>query len=126
MNTGRTYFIDLDGTILPCLSWEELEKHNKNTLFTQPLLVGVKEFFNSLNIDDTVVFTTARTSEYRELTERTLKFHDLRYKHLIMNLGVGRRYLINDTVNILYPKSIAINVLRNQGFGDTSVFNPKI
>jgi hypothetical protein len=42
-----------------------------------------------------------------------------------MDLTSGERYLVNDTVNMFYPKSIAINVLRNTGFGDTFIFDPE-
>lgn len=117
--TGKTYFMDIDGTIVENLSWEALEKHNMDSNFIQMLLPGVEHFFISLKEEDIVIFTTARSEKFREMTERTLKFHNINYKLLIMDLTSGERYLINDTPNMLYHKSIAINVLRNQGFGDT-------
>ena len=42
-----------------------------------------------------------------------------------MNLPVGKRYLINDTSNMLYQKAIAINLLRDKGFGNVYNFDPK-
>jgi uncharacterized HAD superfamily protein len=123
--TGKTYFMDIDGTIVENLSWEDLEKYNDDPYFIQMLLPGVEHFFIRLQKEDIVIFTTARSEKFREMTERTLKFHNIKYKLLIMDLTSGERYLVNDTPNMLYHKSIAINVLRNQGFGDTFIFDPE-
>ena len=121
----KTFFIDIDGTIAPNLTIEDLDKYNEVPDYVQELLPGVKQFFDSLHRTDIVIFTTARESKYRELTERTLKHHKIRYHQLIMNLPAGQRFLINDTVNMFYQKAIAINVLRNHGFGDTKIFDPE-
>lgn len=131
---GTTYLIDLDGTIVPHLSIEALEKHVLDAEFIQELLPGVACFFKKAgkicnshpdpaqcplkNQFSQVIFTTARTDKYREMTERTLRFHGITYHHLIMNLPDGPRVLINDSTNVFDQKAIAINVLRNVGFGD--------
>lgn len=122
--TGKSYFIDIDGTIVENLSWELLESFNDKQ-YVQMLLPGVEHFFKTRKEDDIIIFTTARSEKFREMTERTLNYHQIKYKLLIMDLTSGERYLINDTVNMLYPKSISINVLRNVGFGDTSIFDPE-
>jgi bisphosphoglycerate-independent phosphoglycerate mutase (AlkP superfamily) len=123
----RTFFIDIDGTIVKHLSDEELDlilKEKTKDEFREELLPGVSHFFKSLNKDDTVIFTTARMEEHRQITEEMLKHNGIHYSQLIMGLSCGPRYLINDTVNCLYQKSIAINVLRDTGFGDISIFDP--
>lgn len=122
---GKTYFMDIDGTIVENLSWDALEKHYSDSDFIQMLLPGVQHFFKTRKEEDIIIFTTARSEKFREMTERTLKFYDIKYKVLIMDLTSGERYLFNDTVNMFYPKSIAINVLRNVGFGDTFIFDPE-
>jgi uncharacterized HAD superfamily protein len=121
----KTFFIDIDGTIVHNLSWEELELHSKIPDFVQELLPGVKEFFTNLNEKDIIIFTTGRGSEYRDMTERTLHHNNIKFHCLMMDLPIGQRFLINDTVNIFFKKSIAINVLRNVGFGDTFIFDPE-
>lgn len=121
----KTYFIDIDGTIVPNLTLEDLEKYSQVPNFIQDLLPGVKDFFNHLHKYDVVIFTTARGSEFKELTERTLRFHKIKYNQLIMDLPAGQRFLINDTVNMFYQKAIAVNVLRNHGMGDITVFDPE-
>jgi uncharacterized HAD superfamily protein len=122
---GKTYFFDIDGTIVNNLSWNDLEFYVKDKNYIQELLPNVKHFFYSLKESDIIIFTTARSSEYREMTERTLFYHNIKYKELIMDLPSGERYLINDTVNMFYKKAIAINVLRDIGFGETFIFDPE-
>jgi hypothetical protein len=122
---GKTYFFDIDVTIVNNLSWNDLEFYVKDKNYIQELLPNVKHFFYSLKESDIIIFTTARSSEYREMTERTLFYHNIKYKELIMDLPSGERYLINDTVNMFYKKAIAINVLRDIGFGETFIFDPE-
>lgn len=121
----KTFFIDIDGTIVPYLNGE-LDKIAEIDGYVQELLPGVKEFFNSLKDNDVVIFTTGRRERHRKLTERTLKYNNIKYKHLLMELPSGQRYLVNDTTNMLYQKAIAINLLRDKGFGDVHNYDPKV
>lgn len=122
---GRTFFIDIDGTIVKNLTNEELDIKKKKGEFKEGLLPGVLHFFKCLNDDDIVIFTTARTESHRVMTEEMLEFNGIKYNKLIMELSCGERYLINDTVNCFYKKAIAINVLRDTGFGDTFIYDPE-
>ena len=122
----KTYFIDIDGTIVPNLTIEDLDEYIQIPNYIQDLLPGVKNFFNSLHRNDVVIFTTARENKYKELTERTLNHHRIKYLQLIMDLPSGQRFLINDTMNVFYQKAVAINVLRNHGMGDVSIFDPEV
>lgn len=127
INDNNCYFIDIDGTIVEMLTWEILESNSKIDNYIQELLPGVKEFFeNAEKFNHTVIFTTARSECYRKMTIRTLKYHNIKYKSFIMDLPIGKRYIINDTPNILFQKAVGINVLRNTGFGQTNVFDPNI
>jgi hypothetical protein len=120
----KTFFIDIDGTIVKHLSEKELDDLvNLPNAPVQELLPGVKDFFNSLKEDDTVIFVTARRNTHRELTERMLKAHNIKYVGLIMELSCGERYLINDSPNVFHNKAIGINVLRNHGFGDINILD---
>ena len=121
----KTFFIDIDGTIVPYPEKGQLDKICEIDGYVEELLPSAKEFFNSLKDNDVVIFTTGRREKHRKLTERTLKYHNIKYKHLIMDLPWGERYLINDTPNMLYQKAIAINLLRDKGFGDIYNYDPK-
>ena len=124
-NYPKTFFIDIDGTIIAHPEEGKLDKISEIDGYVEELLPSAKEFFESLKENDIVIFTTGRREKHRKLTERTLKYHNIKYKHLIMDLPWGQRYLINDTTNMLYQKAIAINLLRDKGFGDIYNYDPK-
>lgn len=107
-----TIFIDIDGTIL---------KHNK-TLFdialSEPeLLDGVKEAFNEWDSKGyKIILTTGRKESLRKKTESDLAKLGIFYDQLIMGLGGGTRYLINDfKENSSFATCHAITVDRNKG-----------
>ena len=120
---NSTFFFDIDGTIVKNLSQKELEHNIFIPNYTQKLLPDVKHFFNTLDSSNIVIFTTARQKKFREMTERTLKKHNINYKHLIMDLPCGTRYVVNDTVNCFYKKAVGINLVRDQGFGSTFIYD---
>ena len=121
----RTYIFDIDGTIVKNLTENDLELAMLDDTYIQELLPGVAHFFISLQETDKVIFITARLTKYREMTERMLKYNNLEYSHLIMDLPMGVRYLINDTLNPFYKKAIGINIIRDSGFGDSFIFDPE-
>lgn len=121
--SARTYFIDVDGTIVKHISNDEIDKmmvqqelFHFNELFEETLLPGVHELWNQFNDDDKIIITTARREAHRKLTEKIFKDNKLRFDLMLMDLPSGPRVLINDTPNTLYKKAIAINVKRDDGF----------
>lgn len=119
-NNGKTYFIDIDGTLVHNKQEEDLmellRRDDGNLESIEELLPNVKHFWNNFNNDDIIIITTARSEKYRRLTEKMFSKYNLRYDKLIMDLRTGPRVLINDTVDLTYQKAIAINVKRDQGF----------
>lgn len=83
----KTWLIDLDGTIV---------QHNGYKNMEDVLLDGVKEFFEKISTDDCIIFLTARKSTYKNITIEFLKKNNLRYNHIIFDLPVGERILLND------------------------------
>jgi len=124
-NYPKTFFIDIDGTIVQYPEEGQLDRISEIDGYVEELLPSAKEFFKSLKDNDVVIFTTGRREKHRKLTERTLKHHNIKYKHLIMDLPWGQRYIINDTTNMLYQKAIGINLLKDKGFGDVYNYDPK-
>ena len=85
----HTWIFDIDGTLL---------KHNGYmTEEGDSLLDGVAEFFASIPAEDMIILLTARPSEYREITEKFLIEKNIRYDHIIFDVPVGERILVNDT-----------------------------
>lgn len=84
----HTWIFDLDGTLV---------KHNGyRTPEGDTLLDGVKEFLASIPEKDMIIIITARTSEYRAVTEKFLAENKIRYDQIIFGAPVGERILIND------------------------------
>lgn len=104
---GHTWILDLDGTIV---------KHNGYKIDGQDsFLPGAVEFLKSIPREDMIVFLTSRTDEHRELTERFLKQHNIRYDIIIFNAPYGERILINDDKPSGLKTGIAIRIDRDAG-----------
>lgn len=118
-NNGKTYFIDIDGTLVHNKEEEQLVEllrvDDETTESIEQLLPNVKQFWNNIDDNDIIIITTARSEKYRRLTEKLFSKYNLRYDKLLMDLRTGPRVLINDTPDMTYQKAIAINVKRDQG-----------
>ena len=106
---AHTWFIDLDGTIVKHEGlWED--GHDS-------LLPGTLEFLASIPEQDVVIFTTAREEYFREATMVELaRLGITRHDHIIFNLPVGERIVVNDIKPTGLQTAIAWNLRRNQGF----------
>lgn len=117
---GRTFFIDIDGTLVYHKTLVELNKllssYNNGVDIEEELLPGVIQFWGDFEDDDKIIITTGRSSKYSEMTKKIFTDNNLRYTSILFDLDSGPRILINDNVNIYTKKAIAINVRRNGGF----------
>jgi len=112
-------FCDIDGTLVkkvdPCIA------HHPN--HKMELLPGVKE--KLLEWDRKgyyIILTTGRKESFREVTKNQLAEVGIFYDHLIMGIGGGKRYLINDTKPDSDEKTaFAITVKRNKGIGEVEI-----
>ncbi|PNS00480.1 hypothetical protein X927_03205 [Petrotoga mexicana DSM 14811] len=103
----KTWIIDLDGTIL---------KHNGYKEGKDELLKGVKEFFNIIPTEDTIIILTSRETKYTDQTINFLKQNKIRYDHIIFDIPYGERILINDKKETGLITAYAINKERNSPF----------
>lgn len=103
----KTWIIDLDGTIL---------KHNGYKEGKDELLKGVKEFFDVISNEDTIIILTSRETKYTDQTINFLKQNKIRYDHIIFNIPYGERILINDKKESGLLTAYAINKERNSPF----------
>ena len=117
---NKTWVIDIDGTLVKHLDESEIEKGGREELVPYAI-----EFMEGIQKrGDTVVLTTARPEEFRCLTERMLEEFGIRYDHIIFGLASRERVLVNDIKPIdedreePMPTAYAINLNRNEGFGD--------
>ena len=123
---GKTWFIDIDGTILKAQSNDKIDRMisqfgNKSHTQEQTL-PSSKLFLKKIPKRDTIILTTARDNKHKEHTEKTLKHLGVRYDDVIYDLRSGARILVND----VKPKgavknrheiktAFAINLKRDEG-----------
>jgi len=109
----KTLLIDIDGTILKHMhSISDVYKSNAE------ILPGVVEKFDSWDSQGyRIILLTARKESTREITEKQLKEFGLAWDQLVMGVGSGERYIINDKLHKNdADRAVGINVITNQGF----------
>jgi len=124
----KTWFIDIDGTIVKHMGDDDIEKliiekKERSHLYEKAIPKSVK-FINDLPKEDVVVLTTARNPLTEQHTLKMLKRFKVRYDKIIFDLNPGPRYLIND----IYKDNLtafSINVKRDKGI-ELSVSCPVI
>lgn len=115
-NRAKTIILDLDGTVF----------HHNGTLKEQilkpPILLpGIHEKFQEWEREGyNLIILTGRRESMRDITERQLESHGLAYDQLVMGVGGGKRYLINDNKSNGEATAFAINVPRNKGLTEVS------
>jgi ribonucleotide monophosphatase NagD (HAD superfamily) len=114
-----TIFCDIDGTLI---------KHFPPTITTDPnftpelldntvskILEWDKKGYN-------IILISGRRESSRKQTEEQLSKMGIIYDKLILGIGGGKRYLINDRKpNKKENYAIAINLDRNIGIGDVEI-----
>lgn len=125
-NLNKTWFVDIDGTLLIHKSNEELddiieENGMKSHLYETPIIDAVS-FINNLPREDRVILTTARDYRHFNHTIRTLNHFDIRFNQIVDSLPAGPRIVVNDIKPVgtagnkeNLDTAYAINVNRDQG-----------
>lgn len=102
----KTWIFDLDGTLL---------KHNGYKIDgIDTLLVGAKEYIDSIPEEDFILILTSRTDEYKEMTIAFLKENDIRYNEILFNMPMGERIVVNDRKPSGIEMAVAINTDRDE------------
>lgn len=100
----KTWIFDLDGTLV---------KHNGYKDSNDSLLPGVKEFLDDLPELDSIIILTARKNEFKDITLSFLKKNKIRYNHIIFDMPMGERILINDIKLSGLNTAYAVNLKRD-------------
>ena len=109
---SKTWFIDIDGTIV---------EHNGYLNGTDKPLKGAIDFLKSIPEKDFIVFTTARNSKFKVITQDFLRNNNIRYDLILYDLPSGERVVINDKKPSGLLMSHAINLERNEGFSQITI-----
>ncbi len=116
-----TLFIDIDGTLVKFPDTEKKYRAIASGEEVMEVLPGVREkLWQWESQGCKIILTTGRRELFREETVRALKKAGIGYEQLIMGVGCGPRYVINDRKPGVKngPKTTAfgINVDRDEGF----------
>lgn len=117
----KTWFIDIDGTILEHRENKEIYEGDREVL-----LPGSKEFIDERYSDgDAIILTTARPYGTYTITVTTLEDFGIRYDDIIFGCGHRERIVINDIKPVdaedggdrheEFKTAYALNVKRNEG-----------
>lgn len=113
----KTLFLDIDGTLLK-------HQHSISNVYNNPaeILPGVVEKINEWDSQGhTIILVTARKESTREVTEKQLREFGLAWNTLVMGVGGGQRFLVNDKLNESdVNRAVSINVITNEGFNSIS------
>tara|TARA_R110002020_G_scaffold262166_6_gene476634 strand:- start:3785 stop:4150 length:366 start_codon:yes stop_codon:yes gene_type:complete len=111
-----TIFCDIDGTLVKHFSPNVSSKLD----FEMQLLDGTLERLEQWDRNGyNIILTTGRRESMRKQTEKQLSNVGIFYDQLIMGIGGGKRYIINDKKpNKEQNYAYAINLTRNKGVGD--------
>jgi hypothetical protein len=125
-NLNKTWFVDIDGTLLNHKTNEELDEiiqnNNMESHLHETPIIDAISFINNLPKKDRVILTTARENRHLAHTIRALHHFNIRYNKIVDELGAGPRVVINDIKpagaagnSQDFDTAYAINVSRDQG-----------
>jgi hypothetical protein len=112
MIKNSTYFVDIDGTIIKYRPFALIL-----TLEPEPIQDVIDKINKEYDKGSHIVVTTARPENLKSLTKKELKKVGLKYNQLVMGIGRGTRYVINDSdpEKAKEKRAIGINLIRNKG-----------
>ena len=115
----KTIFCDIDGTLVKHMPPQEASKPDAH----MELLPGTIETLIDWDRKGyNIILTTGRRESLRTQTERQLSEVGIIYDKLIMGIGGGQRFLINDLKPTKeYNTAHAIVLERNQGIKDLEI-----
>ena len=107
-----TYFVDIDGTLIKYRPFDQIETVAPEAITSVLDLIKTK-YEEGAHI----VITTARPSELELFTKQELEKIGVNYHQLVMGIGRGTRYIINDKDPHApeVDRAVGINLIRNQG-----------
>ena len=118
-NRPKTIFCDIDGTLVT---------HTKPTDSQKPihkldLLEGtIEKLLEWDKLGYNIILTTGRKESLREVTKNQLAEAGIIYDQLVMGIGGGKRYLINDRKPYGDENyAVAINLERNTGIKNIKI-----
>ena len=101
----HTWIFDVDGTLVV---------HNGYKTGEDIILDGVQRLFQKIPANDMIILLTSRTEDEKDNLNNFLQKYGLRYDHIIFNVPVGERILVNDDKPSGLKTSYAISKKRDK------------
>ena len=122
----KTIFCDIDGTLL-----KFRDDFGSTMNYAEPLRGAVQTTIEWHRKGYKVILVTGRPEPFRRRTENQLQRFGIIYDQLVMGVGSGPRYLVNDIPPPLEglhgkPTAFAINLARNDGVEEDILENHPI
>jgi hypothetical protein len=113
MIKNSTYFVDIDGTIVKYRQFDKLLQTKAEPI--QEVIDNINEEYDK---GSHIVITSARPIEYLDFTKKELKKIGLKYHQIILGIGRGTRFLLNDIdpENPTVKRAVGINLIRDKGY----------
>lgn len=117
MKKYHTYFFDIDGTIF---KYRKFETYGDSPAELTPN--AVEKLREISEAGHTIILTTARPEELRDLTIVELRGAGVPYHQLVMGIARGPRHLVNDmSPNEPGDRATGWNLVRDEGLGKIEV-----
>lgn len=114
----KTIICDIDGTLILHNKPSDVAKNS----YQPELLDGTLDKLNEWERNGyNIILLTGRKESMRTVTEAQLSQLGIYYDRLIMGVGGGIRYLVNDYKPDGSASAIAINVERNKGIKNIQI-----
>ena len=113
MIKNSTYFVDIDGTIVKYRQFDKLLSTKAEPI--QDVIDNLNEEYDK---GGHIVVTSARPPEFLKFTEIELRSIGLKYHQLILGIGRGTRFVLNDIDpdNPMVKRAVGINLIRDKGY----------
>ena len=122
-NAPKTIFCDIDGTLVVHPGTSNSHKKLTSPKHKLKLLKGtIKKLWEWDSKGYRIILTTGRKESMRKATIKQLNKAGIMYDQLIMGIGGGQRYLINDLKpGRDYETALSINLERDKGIKDINI-----
>jgi len=124
INLPKTIFCDIDGTLIKYHGGVEkdLKDLPKPNYSVEALPGTLDKLWEWDSKGYNIILTTGRKESWRNITEQQLQEVGIVYDQLIMGLGAGARYVVNDAQpDCELETANAIVLKRDEGIGNINI-----